>query len=853
MKKQYLWAAIILIGIFLLSGIGIANAAEKTPEMISPSVVTVAFAHSYRGTTNVQGAAFNLKGANAEIDFNGGVAFCFDTSLGHMPQGSEYRFLGLAQEYSGEWNVDNAYKCIMAAENIINKPEYRELTGSMKLFAVQVAVRKQQAFGPYSGVQATAPADVVCNARQSQLMIDLTNEIVKEGLTGNWALPAKEQKIELVRTGGSRYEGDYYILAEYSIKNSQGKVSSVQLNSETSQNVEAVVNGDGKIIVRIPISKIHDRVSWNMNVYGTVQVRTLLLFSPTSSEYQRMVSLQSYAAKAEGAVSGSEPFYGLKIDKKNGETGEPLTQGTAVFQIKAKSTGRYITMNGNREFVTTEGSVTIPSILPAGEYMIEEVKAPEGYQARDPVTISVPETVRVDIENNPLKGRIAVIKTGSSYTGVEIQQSEYGEMKYPVFEDRPLAGVRFTIKDDTGMTVGELLTNDKGYALSEELPLGKYYIQEAETLPGYILEATAYEVELTPDGLEQSITVHNDYRTVSLRIQKQAEVWKPLEKDGVVTRQTELVPGEGFLFGLYTEEGDLLAAASTDAEGLLEFHLKLPLGLYYVQELKTKEGYAADSTKYGVDFTARTEIVLHIDNYLEVYSVPIGKMDLTGEIPLPGAVLEIYDAEEQLLYRAITAADGSLPDIKLAPGDYSLKESTAPDGYALSTSTLNFTVNTDGSITGNTEIKDEPVRFLGTKYDQYGAPLSGAEFTMYDESGIPLETAISDEKGEFIFQGFPKGKYTIKETKAPEGYFLSENIFSFENDGMWVNGDFYTYHSWTDSRIPEPTPPISPSPAKTVETPNTGDNNGYLLFAITTSVSIMGMISIIVVMRKKNE
>lgn len=861
MKKRYLFIAAILTGIFLLLGIGISYAEEKPTKAILPSVVTVAFAHSYNGTTNVQGAAFNLKGADAEIDLKGGTAFCFDTGLRHMPQGSEYQFLGLAQDYSGDWDVENAYKCILAAEGIINQPRYRELSGSMKLFAVQVAVRKQQVFGPYSGVQATASADVVCNARQSQLMIELTNEIVKEGLAGEWKLPAKKQSIELIKTGGGRYEHDRYILAEYHTKTPGAGIKTVTLGEGTSRGVEAVADGSGKITVSISCDRIQGTVSWNLTVSGTVQVRTMLLFSPAASGYQRMVSLQNYGAEARGAVSGNEPFYGLTICKKDGETGKLLTDGQAAFQIKSEATGRYIKVDGSTKLMTVGGTVTVPKILPAGSYLLEEIEAPLGYRAGAAVRIHVPETICVDVDNYPIKGRIAVVKTGNSYTGVEVQQSEYGEIRRPVFTEKPLSGVKFIIRDSSGAVVGEMLSDDDGRAMSGELPWGKYYVQEAETLPGYLLETEIYEAEITPEALVPSIQVYNDYKEVSLVIQKQAEVWMPAENGNLISRKTELVPGEGIVFGLYYTEDDSLAAVGvTDAAGRLEFHTKLPLGLYYVRELRGKEGYLTDDTRYGVDFTARTEIFLQVNNYLEVYPVCISKKDITGEKPLPGAVIEIYDGDERLLYRAITGEDGALPDIRLAPGKYSFQEVVAPSGYGIHRFRMSFTVNSDGSITGDTEVRDGPVRFLGIKYDTYGTPLPGAEFTLFDQNGTAVETAVSDEKGRFVFQGFPEGKYIIRETKAPKGYFLSEDTFSFENDGRWVNGDFYTEHAWTNDRIPEPeqepvpTPvPASPAPIpeQTENIPNTGESNSYLLFAITASLAIMGIISVIAVMKKE--
>ena len=76
MKKTYLWIGILLTVFLLLAGRPVsAAAADDTADAISPVTVTVAFAHSYNGTTNVTGSAFHLQGADAELTLDGGAAF----------------------------------------------------------------------------------------------------------------------------------------------------------------------------------------------------------------------------------------------------------------------------------------------------------------------------------------------------------------------------------------------------------------------------------------------------------------------------------------------------------------------------------------------------------------------------------------------------------------------------------------------------------------------------------------------------------------------------------------------------------------------------------------------------------
>ncbi|MGX4685346.1 MSCRAMM family protein [Vagococcus sp. JNUCC 83] len=58
--------------------------------------------------------------------------------------------------------------------------------------------------------------------------------------------------------------------------------------------------------------------------------------------------------------------------------------------------------------------------------------------------------------------------------------------------------------------------------------------------------------------------------------------------------------------------------------------------------------------------------------------------------------------------------------------------------------------------------------------------LSGAEFKISNKDGSFVKTIVSDDKGIAKLEDIPLGKYTIKETKAPDGYNLSSDIFEFE-------------------------------------------------------------------------
>lgn len=184
---------------------------------------------------------------------------------------------------------------------------------------------------------------------------------------------------------------------------------------------------------------------------------------------------------------------------------------------------------------------------------------------------------------------------------------------------------------------------------------------------------------------------------------------------------------------------------------------------------------------------------------------------------LAGAVYGLYQNGIEIA-RQTTNTNGYTRFNNLSTGNYDLKEITPPKGYALDKTTYPVTINS--SQTTRVDVKDypqnDPVSILLGKVDkdttqnmpQGSASLEGAEFTIkyyavYSdkdpaESGKkPVRTWVmkTDERGftrlgekykvsgdNFYYNSIgditiPLGTVTIKETKAPKGYLLNEEVF----------------------------------------------------------------------------
>ncbi|MBQ5562770.1 MAG: hypothetical protein IIT39_05240, partial [Clostridia bacterium] len=77
-------------------------------------------------------------------------------------------------------------------------------------------------------------------------------------------------------------------------------------------------------------------------------------------------------------------------------------------------------------------------------------------------------------------------------------------------------------------------------------------------------------------------------------------------------------------------------------------------------------------------------------------------------------------------------------------------------------------------------------------------PLTGAEFTLYDEKGTAIQRITTDKNGKAVFSEVRYGKYTVKETKAPTKYAVISDAMPFE---VLEHGKVYEFNV-EDPEIP---------------------------------------------------
>ena len=435
----------------------------------------------------------------------------------------------------------------------------------------------------------------------------------------------------------------------------------------------------------------------------------------------------------------------------------------------------------------------------------------------------------IAVSNTPIKGTIEINKWGSVLKGFSENQDTLGYTVHtPLYQDDWLPGAVYEVraaedivgKDQTvwfreGELAATLTTTADSSVVTDPLPLGRYIVTEVSAPAGYMLDETRHELALTASDhttpvVTARLSAVNEHMPARITLTKEKEIVATQhDEDGMVHSRLMNVPGEGFVFGLYSSDpiehaggtlpaDTLIETGITDTDGSLTFVGDYPHGEYYVQELAAPEGWVLSDARYRVTITdefadEQHEVVfqvgLPIHNEIVHADVRIAKTDKTGSAALPGALIEVRNGEGEIVCRDYTGEDSYLPAFPAVPGTYTYREVLAPEGYALDDTEMTFTVNEQGEVVGQTALADDVTRFSIRKVDPQHKPLEGVEYGLFREDGTLHTTAVTDSEGLATFEKVPYGSYTIEEIKQLPGYVKDHTKTPITLDGTFKNPD----------------------------------------------------------------
>ena len=387
-----------------------------------------------------------------------------------------------------------------------------------------------------------------------------------------------------------------------------------------------------------------------------------------------------------------------------------------------------------------------------------ETKAPAGYASG--------QEVRYYFDTKYTNQNNAVLKFTAEYqnetTKVEIS-------KVDITNEEELPGATLQIKSEAGKIIEEWISTDKPH-LIEMLPVGDYVLSEKIPASGY---TTATDVPFTiKDTGEIQKVVMKDDKT-KLQIIKTDEEGKQL-------------PGNRL--AIIDKDGKTVDEWITDEKP--HDITKLVVGQEYtLRELEAAAGYTKAE---DIIFIVRdTNDVQTIDMSNRQTEMHFSKVDETGEKELPGAKLQIIDKDGNIIDQWVSTEEQHTITGLSEGQTYVMKEISAPYGYEIAEE-ITFTAGDGQKVTMKDKMIRSYIKVNKVDYYDHKDILKVAEFTLYSDAACTkkISAAKTDTKnGIALFDDLTYGTYFIKETKAPAGYELSDEVVKVTVDDEWVNGD----------------------------------------------------------------
>ena len=432
----------------------------------------------------------------------------------------------------------------------------------------------------------------------------------------------------------------------------------------------------------------------------------------------------------------NQPMCSLVILKKDADNGNPLSG--AQFKVTT-SKGDVIGRNNGIFTTDSNGSITI-SDLAKGSYIVEEVKAPDGYVLEEQsktIALDYGKTYTLEFTNKKMTS--LVVKKIDAVTG------------------EPLPGAKFFVEKQNGEHVGEYTTDNTGTILLPTLDPDWYVVRETKAPEGYILDETPKTVEVKTN-VPTVVTFEN----------------KPLSGIKIVKTDSETgEPLEGVSFAVSKMNGEKIGTFKTDKEGMI-YISDLEDGYYTVTETEGLENYHWDKEPKTVEVKSGKQTIVEVEN--QPYSgLVIEKTNSRTGDPIEGVEFLVTKFNGEQIGYYETDESGLIVIEGLEEGTYLVKETKEAKGYILDSEANEVEIK-DGKRT-TLKVENDPMSsVLIHKIDSVtGEGIPGVKFLLYDSDNEPIGQFETDDEGYiWIRKELPEGKYKLRELEPAEGY-ISDN------------------------------------------------------------------------------
>ncbi|HAK1241867.1 TPA: Cys-Gln thioester bond-forming surface protein [Listeria monocytogenes] len=385
---------------------------------------------------------------------------------------------------------------------------------------------------------------------------------------------------------------------------------------------------------------------------------------------------------------------GVRVKKIDPQTNKALPNTTIKFEYGNTSKTVVTDANGIAELVG----------IPEGtQVKISELLAPSGYHNIGEVKTTIirpSETTELIFNNNKQMGTVKLTKSGQEF-GASMPNDNY-----------TLKDALYGIYNSIDERVGELITDEKGYAESNSLSLGQYYLLEEKAPSGYLLSDEKLPFEIKYAGQDVAVT-NTEVQAVDVEQKGTAKLIKEDAETGDIAQGKATL--DGAVYELYCSSDDKLIDTVTIENGQAQSD-DLLLDSYYWLEKEAPTGYLLDKEKHAFDLTYSSEaeiadVTVTVKEQVIKEKIKVMKYDEATKEPIKNNVAtfklkdlqtgEFIEHDGQLEF--MTDQSGEFVTEDLPYGEYELIEIIAPTNYQREMEPTKITI--DGTHNGIVEVK----------------------------------------------------------------------------------------------------------------------------------------------------
>ena len=418
-----------------------------------------------------------------------------------------------------------------------------------------------------------------------------------------------------------------------------------------------------------------------------------------------------------------------------------------------------------KEVISWTSGTTAKQItgLTAGNYTLCETAAPVGYEL---YTECIKFTVKADgttskviMYNRPKK---------SVTTKVVISKQD-------ITTKKELPGAKLVIKNSKGEVVEEWTSTSTSKQI-DGIEAGDYTLCETAAPAGYELYTECIKFTVKADGTTTKVVMYNT--------PKKEEVKKTtvvISKQDITTKK-ELLGAK-----LVIKDANGKEVISWTSGTTAKQITGLTAGSYILCETAAPAGYElyTECIKFTVKADGTTtKVVMYNTPKKEEVKQPklaIVKKDSETKKNVAGAVLVLKDESGKVVEEWTTTTEEKVFS-NLKAGKYTLSEIKAPNGYELSTATIDIELKEENKTTSvvfyNTPKKVVTKVQISKQDITTKEELPGATLVIKNSKGEVVNTWVSTTEPKYI-EGLEAGKYTLCETQAPNGYVLAKECVDF--------------------------------------------------------------------------